>query len=171
MLRLCARHGDRPERDAVAHHRDREDASKAHRAGELLMSELLIELDIGQMDHGAIEDRPARRQGPAGRGRQDATCEMVKRFWSPIVCRFEAHQLTIEADERAKNSVAQPRGALCHGVKHRLNIGRRARDNAQNIARGRLLLQGLLCLVEETDILDGDNGLVGERDVPRCGGR
>ncbi len=54
-------------------------------------------------------------------------------------------------------------------------------DNAKNLARGRLLLQGLsqvpvagLQLLEQPDVLDGDDGLVGkgleQGDLPFCEG-
>ena len=57
---------------------------------------------------------------------------------------------------------AQTGGALGHGVEHRLEIGRRARDHPQDLGRGRLLLQRLFRLVEQPDVLDGDHRLGGE---------
>ena len=39
---------------------------------------------------------------------------------------------------------ADARGALDHGVEHRLHVARRARDHAQNFADGRLLFERLL---------------------------
>ena len=53
--------------------------------------------------------------------------------------------------------------------KHRLQVGRRAADDAQDLAGRRLLLQrlgqlavALLQLLEQPRVLDGDDGLVGE---------
>jgi hypothetical protein len=42
--------------------------------------------------------------------------------------------------------LAQPRCALTHGVEHDLNIGRRARDGAEDLTGRVLLLQCLLHL-------------------------
>ena len=62
------------------------------------------------------------------------------------------------------------RRALDDGVEDRLHVRGRAADNAEHLGRGRLMLQGLpqfrvalLELFEQPNILDGDNGLVGER--------
>jgi hypothetical protein len=43
-----------------------------------------------------------------------------------------------------------------------LQIGGRARDHAQDRGRGSLLLQRLLCLVEQAHVLDRDHRLRGE---------
>jgi hypothetical protein len=48
-------------------------------------------------------------------------------------------------------------------VKHRLHVSRRATDHTQDLARRRLSLERLLRLVEEADVLDGDNGLVEDK--------
>ena len=65
--------------------------------------------------------------------------------------------------------LAQASGALRHGVEHGLDVGRRARDDAQDLAGRGLLLQGLgevvvarLQLREQPHVLDRDDGLVGE---------
>ena len=47
-------------------------------------------------------------------------------------------------------------------VEHRLNVGGRARDDAQDLARRRLLLERLVRLVEQPDVLDRDDRLSGE---------
>src|SRR5215471_10557219 len=60
-----------------------------------------------------------------------------------------------------------PRGAFDDGVEDRLHVCRRAADDAENLGRGRLMLQGLsqLCIAllkffEKSYVLDGDYGLV-----------
>ena len=62
-----------------------------------------------------------------------------------------------------------PRGALDDGVEHRLHVRRRAADDAEHLGGRRLMLQGLaqfcvalLQFLEQPDILDGDDRLVGE---------
>src|SRR5262249_33961224 len=87
---------------------------------------------------------------------------MLKRFWSPIMCRFETHQLTIEADERAKNSVTQLRGLVDDRVKDGLDVRRRAGDRLEDRARRDQVTIACLQLLEQPDILDGDDRLVGE---------
>ena len=42
--------------------------------------------------------------------------------------------------------LAQPRSALADGVEHGLNVGRRMRDRAKNLAGRHLLLQRLVAL-------------------------
>ena len=59
--------------------------------------------------------------------------------------------------------------ALNDSVKHRLHVGRRPADDAEHLRRCRLMLQGfsqfgiaLLDLLEQPDVFDSDDGLVGE---------
>jgi hypothetical protein len=58
------------------------------------------------------------------------------------VCH-EVEELAVEPVDKAKLSLAEPRRALGDHVEHRLHIGRRARDDAQDLAGGRLLPQRL----------------------------
>ena len=70
----------------------------------------------------------------------------------------------------AEGSLAQARGTLDDRVEDRLEVGRRGGDHAQDLGGRRLLLQrlgqlavALLQLLEQPGVLDGDDGLVGER--------
>ena len=66
-------------------------------------------------------------------------------------------------ESRSIRCVAQPRGILRNHIEHRLDIRRRAGDDAENFTRRRLLLQRLMLLdSEQPDVLNRDNGLVGE---------
>jgi len=47
-------------------------------------------------------------------------------------------------------------------LQHRLHVGGRFRGDAQDIADGGLLVQCVLRLVEESHVLDGDDGLGSE---------
>ena len=76
--------------------------------------------------------------------------------------RHHAQVLTFEAEDHRICRPAHPGGALGDGIHHRLQIGRRAGDDPQDLRGGGLLLEGLLRLVEQADVLDGDDGLVGE---------
>src|SRR5262249_38864868 len=62
-----------------------------------------------------------------------------------------------------------PSSTLDDRVKHRLYVRRRAADNAKHLGGRRLMFQSfpqfciaLLDLLEQSDILDGDDRLVGE---------
>jgi hypothetical protein len=57
----------------------------------------------------------------------------------------------------------QKRRVFGDDVEHRLNIRRRTSDHAQNLTRRRLLLQSLFELLEESDILGGDDRLISKR--------
>src|SRR4030095_281333 len=48
-----------------------------------------------------------------------------------------------EADERAKNAVAQPRGVLHDRVEDGLHVGRRLTDDAEDLARRTFPVAGL----------------------------
>src|SRR3990167_379229 len=51
---------------------------------------------------------------------------------------------------------------MSDGSQHRLDIRRRAGDDAQNFTGRGLLLQRFLQLLEQPDVLDGDHGLIGK---------
>ena len=83
--------------------------------------------------------------------------------------RHHAQVLPFETGDTRIRRPAHSRGALGDDVHHGLEVGRRARDDPQDPGRGGLLLERLFRLVEQADVLDGDDGLVGEglkeRDV------
>ena len=62
----------------------------------------------------------------------------------------------------AVTGLAQTHRICQHGVEHRLKLAWRTGDDAQHLGRGGLLLQGFAQLVEQTSVLDGDDGLRGE---------
>ena len=55
-----------------------------------------------------------------------------------------------------------PDRTLSNGVQHRLNIRWRAGDDAEDLARRHLLIQGFLQFVEQPNIFDGNDSLVGK---------
>src|SRR6516225_10788796 len=79
--------------------------------------------------------------------------------------RFGLRDRTLKGDEEEPVAVwtpngrivrlAQPRRALADGVEHGLNIGRRVRDGAKNLAGRRLLLQHLSKLLLRLSELAG----------------
>ena len=76
--------------------------------------------------------------------------------------RHRLDAFAIDAIDCSVYRIAQPRSIFDNHVKHRLNIRRRAGDDAQDFTRRRLLFQRLLEFVEQPHVLDGDHRLVGE---------
>src|SRR5262245_44918599 len=82
----------------------------------------------------------------------------------------EVHQISVKPVRCAEHPAAKRYGAAYYAVEDRLHVRRRAADDAQNLGGGRLLLEGLgqvavagLQLLEQADILDGDDRLIGKR--------
>ena len=96
----------------------------------------------------------------------------------------EPEGFTFQAPDPGIRRAAESRSAFGHDVHHELEIGRRARDDAKDLAGRCLLLQRLghpgmgfgerlvllLQLREQPDVLDGDHRLVseglGQLDLP-----
>ena len=57
--------------------------------------------------------------------------------------RYCLKGFTIEADNRCVTRFTQPRGILCNHIEHRLDIGRRTGDDAQDFTRCSLLFQSI----------------------------
>ena len=90
-------------------------------------------------------------------------------LWRKSVLGHEMDEFAVEPEDRAKLCVAQSRRPFGDHVENRLQIGRRARDDAENVVGRGLLLQRFgerlvarLHLVEQANVLDGDHRLVGE---------
>src|SRR5262245_53980667 len=79
-----------------------------------------------------------------------------------VVGRGELKDLSIVQVHRAELGLADASRILQHGLEYRLEIAWRARDYAQHLGGGRLLLQRFAQVVEETGVLDGDGRLVGK---------
>ena len=73
-----------------------------------------------------------------------------------------AQHVALYAIDLSINRVAQARGTFGNGVQHRLNVRRRAGDDAQDFACRGLLLQRFVEFLKQPHVLDGDYGLVGE---------
>jgi hypothetical protein len=61
-------------------------------------------------------------------------------------------------------SVAEAGGGFGQRVEHRLQIERRAADDLEHVRGGGLLLQAFAQLIEQSGVLDGDDGLL--RKIP-----
>jgi hypothetical protein len=71
-------------------------------------------------------------------------------------------QAPVETEDAAVDRLTQPHGALDDSLEARLDIGRRAGDDPEDLGGRRLLLERLLRLVEQPDVLDRDDRLGGE---------
>jgi hypothetical protein len=83
--------------------------------------------------------------------------------------RHEAQSRPTRQEGDAVRGATDTRGGLRDRLEHRLEIGGRAADDAEHVAGRLLLLDGLgqlsvarLQLLEQADVLDGDDRLVGE---------
>src|SRR5688572_21183837 len=79
------------------------------------------------------------------------------------------HTVPVVKSQHYVINPANPGGALDDGIEDRLHVRRRAADDAEHLGRCGLMLQGLAqfgvtCfdLLEQTNILNGNNCLVGE---------
>jgi hypothetical protein len=86
-----------------------------------------------------------------------------------VVERCGVEAVSLIHVKRAELGFTEPCCVLQHCIENRLQLPRRARDDAQHLGGRRLLLQcftqivgALAQLVEQPDILDGDHGLGGE---------
>ena len=79
----------------------------------------------------------------------------------PLGGRDEPMVAIAQSDLRVARA-AKLQGGLGHSSEHRRNVGRRLRDNSQNIRRRGLLFQRFPQLAEQPRIPDGDHRLVGK---------
>src|SRR5215510_13071578 len=74
--------------------------------------------------------------------------------------RYYLQPLVDYAVNQNVRRVAEPSSVLGNDSKHRLNIRRRAGNDTENFARRSLLLQRFLQLVEQPNVLDGNDRLI-----------
>src|SRR5215510_2960831 len=74
----------------------------------------------------------------------------------------ETQTIAVDPEDTAIRRPAQTGRSFGYRVEHRLKISRRPADDPQNLTGGCLPVEGLLCLVEQSHILDRNDGLVGE---------
>src|SRR5262245_41653632 len=69
---------------------------------------------------------------------------------------------TLRAKDDSHLRCTQPYVRLDKCIQHGLQIESRATDDLKHIGGGGLLLQAFTQLIEQSGILDGDDGLIGE---------
>src|SRR5215468_10065694 len=75
---------------------------------------------------------------------------------------YDLEPIVDDTIDESVQRLAQARCMLRDRIQHRLNIGRRTCNDAQNLTRRGLLLQRLLEFLEQPDILDCDHRLISE---------
>ena len=135
----------------------------------------------GILDVWHLDDRP-RQNRHAGRGIRIQGPRVPRagsgeRLGRTTVICWVVERLAVGKKDPRTGRVAEPSGAPHDRVEHRLRICLSMRDRSQNFARRRLLFQSLgdlfmgegqravflLELREQSHVLDGNDGLVGER--------
>src|SRR5262245_27373070 len=93
--------------------------------------------------------------------------EGFESFTSPIVVRDMVDKFAVETVDRAPVPITQPPRALCYGVEHRLCVGGRPTDDAEDLTGCGLVFERLLQFalarllrLEQPGVLDGDHRLV-----------
>ena len=76
--------------------------------------------------------------------------------------RPKMQHFAVEEKDQDRPGSEQPQRALRDRVEHWPDIGLCSADCPQNLARRRLPLERMFRFVEQSDILDGDDRLVGE---------
>jgi hypothetical protein len=85
----------------------------------------------------------------------------LRNRYRPVLCDL-FKSFSVDAADHSILRVAQSGGILRDDVQHRLDVRRRAGDDAKNLTGRSLLLQGFLEFLEQTNILYRNHGLIGE---------
>src|SRR4030095_8015813 len=115
-------------------------------------------LEVGHMDGPPIEHRAAISRPTDERERGLADWAKVYR----TVMGDEEEPVAVATEDASVLRRAEARGALGHGVEHRLDVRGGAADHPQDLGHRCLLLERLFRLIEQAHVLDGDDRLVGE---------
>ena len=132
---------DDADRLALAQHRHAQHPVPAHGRGKLLIV-VRIGQRVLQSDHRPGEHDPSGDLGRVGPHRVLGPQQLhIAR--ADVVAGDEMEQLAIEAEHVGKQAAAQSDRVAHDRLEHRLHLGRRGADHAQDRRRRRLLLQGL----------------------------
>ncbi len=169
--RLQSADRDAANRISFAHQRNGKDAAESS-GGRAIPDHRDV---VAVVEHVGNHDHAPRLNGPQNR-RIAPERPRIERSHRFDVVRIDVDesgqvdQLAVEREDVDRFRTTKLQRGLRDGVEHRLHIGRRLADHAQDLARCRLALERLhqvpvphLELVEQPDVLDGDHGLVGER--------
>ena len=113
------------------------------------------------MKHSFGSDHLAKRIAVTGMDDLSAFACFGKRG-RHIVCGDRAKPVSFIEKEIAEFGLTELSRVRQDCRKHRFQLARRTADDLEHVGGGGLLLQRLALLVEQTRVLDGDDGLVGE---------
>src|SRR5262249_33308939 len=157
---------DDPEQLVGPEHGAREQTSKWEAAGPGIVV-LRVGGDIGNV-HGPPLERGAPRSAPAPE-RDGILLEELPVLGSEITSHRRPQDPPVEAPEETLGGPTKSDRVIDQRLGHGLEIERRSADHLEELAGRRLLLEGdpqltvaALELLEEADVLDGDDRLVGE---------
>src|SRR5262249_2989396 len=75
---------------------------------------------------------------------------------------YESEYISLDESNHRIVGTAYTRGSLCDYIEHRLNICRRTGNDAQNLARRRLLFQRFSEFLKQADVFDRNHSLISE---------
>ena len=155
---LVAQH-DHPDRLAPTKHRHGEVRAEPRPHGDLVVRIVGVGEGIGDVRAGAGECRPADDRLTAWRDRMLLPVPPV--FLGARV-RHDPIQAVAEQEERAHIGATEPFRARDDCPEHRLEIECRLADDPQHITGRGLTIERVFRLVEEADVLDSDDRLIGK---------
>src|SRR5262249_39894001 len=140
-LNLRSAELDAADGDPLSQQRNAEDRAETElprvldRVGKLAV----FVLEVGDLYRARLEHRSAS-DGPADERERELSVALGDR----TVMRDEGQPVAVDAEDRRVERLTQPGRALSDRVEHRLNVGRRLADDAQDLAGCRLLLERFL---------------------------
>src|SRR5262249_2606038 len=118
-----------------------------------------ISSHIFDMNRPTLES--GARSGSVPSGSKRSAREELSALRGHIESSDQIKELTIEAEDECLIRLAQPCRRLDQRVEHGLKIESRAADDLEHVGGGGLLLKRFAQLVEQANVLDGDDGLAG----------
>ena len=169
---LRARYPDHPD-DVVApqhRHLDRRAPAASRALSRRARRHRRVRLHVDDVLHRPRADGPAQQAVRVGTRRRPPPLQhrlAASRQAAPR--RGEPDELAVVPQHHHAPRAEQPHRAVRDRLEHRLHVGLRLADDAQDVGGGRLPLQRLaevvvarLQLLEQAHVLDGDDRLVGE---------
>src|SRR5262245_4360826 len=107
-------------------------------------------------------DQPSLKQTAPDDGSSDSRYHVLTRYAHRLAASSPYQRVALKAKDGCVIAAAELGSALDQGVEYSLEIECRPADHLEHVGSGGLLLEGLAQLVEESGILDGDDGLFSE---------
>ncbi len=111
-------------------------------------------LQVRDVHHRAIDDDSAGHCGPGGPAGEQLL-QTLDASRDDMRMRNQMEQFAVVSCDSAEAPVAQTHCAVGDGVENRLDVGRRAADDSENLARRRLLLERFRKLLTGRGLIEG----------------